>query len=216
GCHCDAAFAPARARAMISRIQGKLVRRDLNSIEVTTSGGVTYELLIPLTVFERLPREGQDVELRTYHVVREDAQELFGFMDAAERTLFAKLLSASGVGPRLALNMLSTMPPQSLVTAITMKDIPALKRIPGLGAKKAERLVLELADRLDDVVLAGVGEGAGAEKSPGATVEEAVHALVALGYTASDASVAVRKALDEQGRLMGIDLIKAALGKVVK
>lgn len=199
---------------MISRIQGKLVRRDLNSIEVTTSGGVTYELLIPLTVFERLPREGADVELRTYHVVREDAQELFGFMDAAERTLFAKLLSASGVGPRLALNMLSTMPPQSLVTAITMKDIPALKRIPGLGAKKAERLVLELADRLDDVVLAG--EGAGAEKPAGSTAEEAVHALVALGYTASDASVAVRKALDESGRLMGIDLIKAALGKVVK
>lgn len=197
---------------MISRIHGKLVRRDLNSIEVMTSSGVAYEMHIPLTVYERLPREGNDVELRTYHVVREDAQELFGFIDAAERTLFGRLLSASGVGPRLALNMLSTMPPQSLVTAITMKDIAALRRIPGLGAKKAERLVLELADRLDDVIIGGDL----APKPAGANAEEAVHALVALGYNPAEASTAVRKALDEQGRLMGIDLIKAALARVSK
>ena len=94
---------------MISRVRGTLVRRDLSSIEVATQGGVTYELLVPLTVFERLPREGGEVELRTYHVVREDSQELFGFIDASERVLFGKLLSASGVGPRLALNMLSTI-----------------------------------------------------------------------------------------------------------
>jgi Holliday junction DNA helicase RuvA len=200
---------------MISRIRGILVRRDLNTIEVMTTGGVGYELHIPLTVFEKLPREGAEVELRTYHVVREDSAELYGFLDGAERTLFGRLLSASGVGPRLALNMLSTMAPQHLVTAITMKDIAALKRIPGLGAKKAERLVLELADRLDDVVLAA-GAGAGARVSAGATADEAVHALVALGYNAAEASTAVRKALDESGKLMGIDLIKAALGKVTK
>lgn len=200
---------------MISRIRGTLVRRDLNSIEVLTASGVGYELQIPLSVFEKLPREGSEVELRTYQVVREDAHELYGFIDASERVLFSKLLTASGVGPRLALNMLSTMAPQHLVTAIAMKDIPALKRIPGLGAKKAERLVLELADRLDDVVLAA-GAGAGARASAGATADEAVHALVALGYNAAEASTAVRKALDESGKLMGIDLIKAALGKVAK
>jgi Holliday junction DNA helicase RuvA len=198
---------------MISRIHGKLVRRDLNSIEVMTSGGVAYEIHVPLTVFERLPRQGEDVELRTYHVVREDAQELFGFIDAAERTLFGRLLSASGVGPRLALNMMSTMQVHSLVTAITMKDIPTLRRIPGLGAKKAERLVLELADRLDDVILSG---DVAAAKPAGANADEAVHALVALGYNPAEASTAVRKALDEQGRLMGIDLIKAALARVTK
>ena len=197
---------------MISRVRGTLVRRDLNTIEVATAGGVTYELLVPLTVYERLPREGGEVELRTYHVVREDAQELFGFMDAAERTLFGRLLSASGVGPRLALNMLSTMPPDRLVAAITLKDIAALKRIPGLGAKKAERLVLELADRLDDVIMSGDV----APKPAGATADEAVHALVALGYNPAEASTAVRKALDEQGKLIGIDLIKAALTKVNK
>jgi holliday junction DNA helicase RuvA len=201
---------------MISRIRGILVRRDLSTIEVMTTGGVAYELHVPLTVFEKLPREGEPVELRTYHVVREDSQELFGFIEASERMLFGKLLSASGVGPRLALNMLSTMAPQHLVTAITMKDIAALKRIPGLGAKKAERLILELADRLDEVLLASEGAGAGARVSAGATAEEAVHALVALGYNAAEASTAVRKALDESGKLMGIELIKAALGKVTK
>lgn len=197
---------------MISRIQGRLVRRDLGSIEVMTSGGVAYEMLIPLSVFERLPREGSEVELRTYHVVREDSAELFGFLEHSERMLFSRLLGASGVGPRLALNMLSTMPPERLVTAITTKDIATLKRIPGLGAKKAERLVLELADRLDDIAVTTARSGGPA----GATSEEAVHALVALGYNASEASAAVRKALDEQGKLIGIDLIKAALARVTK
>jgi holliday junction DNA helicase RuvA len=197
---------------VISRVHGKLVRRDLGSIEVMTSGGVAYEMLIPLSVFERLPREGADVELRTYHVVREDSAELFGFLEHSERMLFGRLLGASGVGPRLALNMLSTMPPERLITAITTKDIATLKRIPGLGAKKAERLVLELADRLDDIAVSTARAGAPA----GATSEEAVHALVALGYNASEASAAVRKALDEQGKLIGIDLIKAALARVTK
>jgi holliday junction DNA helicase RuvA len=197
---------------MISRVHGRLVRRDLGSIEVMTSGGVAYEMLIPLSVFERLPREGADVEMRTYYVVREDSAELFGFLEHSERMLFGRLLGASGVGPRLALNMLSTMPPERLITAITTKDIATLKRIPGLGAKKAERLVLELADRLDDIAVSTVRAGAPA----GATSEEAVHALVALGYNAGEASAAVRKALDEQGKLIGIDLIKAALARVTK
>lgn len=197
---------------MISRIRGILVRRDLGSIEVLTAGGVAYEMHIPLSVYERLPREGNDVELRTYHVVREDSAELFGFIDNSERTLFGRLLSASGVGPRLALNMLSALTPDRLVTAITTKDIATLRRIPGLGAKKAERLVLELADRLDDVAVAA----AQGPRPVGATAEEAVGALIALGYNPAEATSAVRKALDEEGKLIGIDLIKAALAKVTK
>lgn len=196
---------------MISRIRGTLVRRDLNSIEVMTSGGVAYELFIPLTAFERLPREGQEIELRTHHVVREDAAELYGFLENSERTLFARLLTASGVGPRLALNMLSTLTPDRLVAAIAAKDVITLKRIPGLGAKKAERLILELADRLDDIAVA-----TGGPKPTGAGSEEAVGALVALGYNATEATAAVRKALDDEGRLIGIDLIKAALARVTK
>ena len=194
---------------MISRINGKLVRRDLGKVEVATTGGVTYEIDIPLSVYERLPREGAEVELRTYQVVREDALELFGFIEASERALFGRLLSATGVGPRLALNMLSTLSPQKLVAAIVSKDIATLRQIPGLGQKKAEKLTVELGDRLDDLQITTAGP-----KPAGRTSEEAVGALVALGYSMTDATAAVRKALDEHGKLSGIDLIKAALAEV--
>ena len=194
---------------MISRIRGTLLRRDLGVVEVMTSSGVAYEISIPLTVYERLPREGADIELRTWLVVREDGHELFGFLEAGERALFARLLSASGVGPRLALNMLSTLAPDRLVAAITSKDIATLRQIPGLGTKKAEKLSLELADRLDDLAVLTAGP-----KPQGRTAEEAVSALVALGYSPSEATGAVRKALDEHGKLIGIELIKAALAQV--
>jgi holliday junction DNA helicase RuvA len=193
---------------VISRIRGTLLRREIGVAEVMTSGGVAYELQIPLGVFERLPREGVEIELRTFQVVREDAIELYGFLDPAERIVFSRLLSASGVGPRLALNILSSMPPERIVRAIVDKDIAALRQIPGLGAKKAERLALELADRLDDVAVAAAGSGG----APG--LDEAVKALVALGYSSSDAAAAVRKVLDEQGRLAPVDLTKAALAGI--
>jgi Holliday junction DNA helicase RuvA len=191
---------------MISRLRGTLVRRDLGVVEVETRGGVTYQIEVPLAVYERLPREGTEIELRTYQVVREDALELYGFLEAGERALFGRLLSASGVGPKLALNMLSSLSPPKLIAAITSKDIATLRQIPGLGSKKAERLTVELADRLDDLAVA-----AASPRPEGRTAEEAVGALVALGYTASEATIAVRRALDEHGKLLGIDLIKAAL-----
>ncbi len=194
---------------MISRVRGTLVRRDLGIVEVQTQGGITYEIEIPLTVYERLPREDADIELLTYQVVREDSLTLFGFLHPSERALFGRLLSASGVGPRLALNMLSTLSPSKLVGAITSKDIPTLRQIPGLGTKKAEKLVVELADRLDDLAVATAGP-----RPEGRTSEEAVAALVALGYTATEATAAVRQALDEHGKLIGIALIKAALAQV--
>jgi Holliday junction DNA helicase RuvA len=194
---------------MISRVRGLLLRRELGLVEVMTAGGVGYELEIPLTVYERLPREGAEVELRTYQVVREDAVTLYGFLDDAERITFARLLTASGVGPRLALNILSSMPPARLVRAILEKDIASLRRIPGLGAKKAERLVLELTDRVSDLAIASSGE-----QPAGRAAEEAVSALVALGHTPADATAAVRRALDHNGELGGIELIKAALSGI--
>jgi Holliday junction DNA helicase RuvA len=196
---------------MISRITGTLVRRDLGVVEVATASGLTYEIQIPLTVYERLPGAGTQVELLTHLVVREDAHELFGFLTAGERALFGRLLTASGVGPRLALNMLSTLSPDRLITAITGKDIAALRQIPGLGSKKAEKLTVELADRLGDIALVAPGP-----RPEGRTAQEAVATLVALGYTATEATAAVRRALDEQGRLVGVELIKAALLQVGK
>jgi holliday junction DNA helicase RuvA len=197
---------------VISRIRGTLLRREPGTAEVMTAGGVAYELQIPLTVFERLPREGDDVELRAQQVVREDAIELYGFLDDAERVVFSRLLSASGVGPRLALNILSAMPPDRVVRAILEKDIATLRQIPGLGTKKAERLALELADRLDDIAVASSAGRGGAA----AGFEDAVRALVALGYSNGDAAAAVRRVLDEQGAMLPLDLIKAALTAVKK
>lgn len=194
---------------MISRIKGTLLRREMESIEVMTSGGVAYEIEIPLSVYERLPREGAEVELRTHYVVREDGVALYGFLEQRERTIFARLLTASGVGPRLALSMLSTLAPEKLVRAIAERDITSLRRVPGLGAKKAERLVLELADKLDDIAVAAAGP-----RPEGRAAEEAIGALIALGYSPAQATTAVRKALDENPALEGTELIKAALSRV--
>jgi holliday junction DNA helicase RuvA len=195
---------------MISRIRGTLLRRDIGVIEVLTAGGVGYELQIPLGVFERLPKEGSEVELRTYQVVREDAVELYAFIDHAERAVFSRLLSASGVGPRLALNILSSLPPERIVRAIVDKDIATLRRIPGLGVKKAERLALELADRLDDIAVAAAAVGGSA------AADEAVKALVALGYSNADAAAAVRKVIDERGTMEPLEMIRAALAGIRK
>jgi Holliday junction DNA helicase RuvA len=194
---------------MISRIHGVLLRRDIGVVEVMTPGGVAYELEIPLPVFERLPAENAKVEMLTYQVVREDSLTLYGFLDVSERSVFARLLTASGVGPKLALAIISNMPPERIVRAIVEKDIAALKRIPGLGAKKAERLVLELGDRLDDVAIAATGT-----KVKGPAAEQAVGALIALGYSQAEAAAAVRKTLDDHGALEGVELIRASLASL--
>jgi Holliday junction DNA helicase RuvA len=194
---------------MISRIRGVLVRRDLAAVEVMTAGGVAYEIEIPLSVFERLPAEGSELELRTYQVVREDSTTLYGFLDQGGRSIFARLLSASGVGPKLALAIVSAMPPERIVRAIIEKDIAALRQIPGLGTKKAERLVLELADRFVDVAIVATDTRGG-----GPAPAQAVGALVALGYSQAEAAAAVRKTLDEQGPLEGVELIRASLASL--
>jgi Holliday junction DNA helicase RuvA len=111
---------------MISRIRGTLLTREPERIEVMTEGGVGYELEIPLSVFEKLPRAGQTVELLTFQVVREDDLMLFGFLQPGERSLFGRLLAASGVGPRLALAMMSTLTPSALVRAITDRELATL------------------------------------------------------------------------------------------
>jgi len=177
-----------------------------------TAGGVAYEIEVPLPVYERLPREGEHVELRTYQVVREDAVALFGFLDARERLLFSRLITASGVGPRLALAMMSALAPERLVRAIADKDLATLRGVPGVGRKTAERLVVELADRLDDIAFAPAGA-----RPEGRAAEEAVSALVALGYSNADAVAAVRRVLDERGApTEGVALIKAALAQMGK
>jgi Holliday junction DNA helicase RuvA len=194
---------------VISRVRGELIVRDLERVEVMTSGGVGYEISIPTTVFERLPRLGEQVTLRTYHLVREDAVGLFGFLDETEKTVFTRLLTINGVGPRLALAMLSAMTAESVVRAVRERNATALTAVSGVGKKTAERVVLELTGKLDDIAFAA---GALGQRAPAA--EEALRALTALGVTQGDADRAVRAVVQEKGSLSAPELIREALARL--
>ncbi|MBA2683054.1 MAG: Holliday junction branch migration protein RuvA [Gemmatimonadaceae bacterium] len=197
---------------MIGRIAGKLVAKELDRVEIFTSGGVAYELSIPLGVYETLPRIGEQTELHTHLVVREDAFQLFGFATVNEKRVFQRLLTANGVGPSLALGLLSTLSADRLVRAIREKDIATLQGVPRVGKKKAERLVLDLSDKLDDVAGSTVASGPRAE---GASAEDAIRALVSLGYATIDAEKAVRSVIDTgPTKLTAPELIRAALAKI--
>jgi holliday junction DNA helicase RuvA len=196
---------------MIAHVRGKLVAKDLDRVEIMTAGGTGYELAVPLSVYETLPKVGEEAALHTHLVVREDGWQLFGFATVVEKRVFQRLLTASGIGPALALGMLSTLSSDRLVRAIREKDVATLQGVPRVGRKKAERLILDLADKLDDVQ-AAVG---GIARPDGAGADDAIRALVSLGYAAVDAEKAVRSALDESGRGMSApELIRRALSKV--
>ncbi|GMV05089.1 MAG: Holliday junction ATP-dependent DNA helicase RuvA [Gemmatimonadota bacterium] len=179
---------------MISRLKGILVTRDPDGVEIETSGGVVYEVEVPVTVLQRLPVPGSAVELRTVQVVTDSSVTLYGFIEEVERTLFQRLLTASGVGGKLALAMMSAYRADRLARALVEKDLAALQQVSGVGRKKAEKLVLELADKVADLAVSAPGLG-GAPVGAGA--QEAVKALVALGYSFADADHAVRQALED-------------------
>ena len=197
---------------MIVQLTGTLIARDLDRVEVMTQGGVAYELSIPLSAYEALPRVGEACTLHTYLVVKEDGWQLFGFSTTFERRVFQKLLGAKGVGPALALGMLSALSAERVVRAIREKDIATLQGVPRVGRKKAEQLILDLADKLGEMHTSSGDAGPRAE---GASAEDAIRALSSLGYTAADAEKAVRAALDAGGRgLSAAELIRVALSKV--
>ncbi len=192
---------------MISRIQGKLVRKDIDRAEISTPGGVTYELQIPASVFEALPAVGTEVELHAATVMREDSIEVFGFHDELDRRMFLRLKSATGIGPRLALMLLSAMNARQLVEAIRGRDLGRLQTVSGVGRKKAERIALELGDKLEDMAAVVIVEPAGA------LVESALSALIALGYARPEAEGSVRRVLkNRDGEELDVEgLVKQAL-----
>ena len=199
---------------MISQIAGTLVTKELDRVEVMTTGGVGYELVIPLGVYETLPKEGERVVLATHLIVKEDGWQLYGFRNAYERRVFQRVLGAKGVGPALAIGLLSTLTAERLVRAIVDKDVATLQSVPRVGRKKAEQLILDLADKMQEVgagpSIAGVGGRPG-----GGSADDAIRALVSLGYTAADAEKAVRAAIDGGAKGVGApELIRAALGKI--
>lgn len=197
---------------MISSVKGKLVSREIDRIEIMTAGGVAYELQIPLSVYESLPRAGEDVSLHTHLVVKEDGWHLFGFENVFERKLFQRLLSANGVGPALALGMMSALSANRLVRAIQEKDIPTLQGVPRVGRKKAERIILDLGEKLDDLAMS---DGHKSSRPGGAAADDAMRALVSLGYSLVEAEKAVRAALDGGAKPSEpAEVIRAALAKI--
>lgn len=196
---------------MIVHVAGRVLAKELDRVEILTKGGVGYELAIPLSVYEALPKLGEDAALHTHLVVREDGWQLFGFATAFERRVFVRVLAAKGVGPALALGMLSALSADRLARAIRERDIDLLQTVPRVGRKKAEQLVLDLADKFGDVQ----PDAAAGPRPEGASADDAVRALVSLGYTTADAERAVKGALDaSRGKLSATELIRAALAKI--
>ena len=179
---------------MISRLQGTLLSRDGDWVEIETKGGVVYEVEVPLSVIERLPSTGGAIELRTVQVVSETSIALYGFIDDQERSLFRRLLTASGVGAKVALAMMSTYSAGRLARALVEKDTVALQQVSGIGKKKAEKIALDLADKVADLAVLSTSSG---EVGVSSGVEDAVQALIALGYSFVDADKAVREVLQE-------------------
>lgn len=183
---------------MISLLRGKLVAASPTHV-IVDCNGVGYEAAIPLSSFDKLPAPGGDVRILTYLHVREDAHLLYGFMTEAERELFRLLLSVSGVGPKIALTLLGGMSAVALKGAIVSNDIKSLSRIKGVGAKTAERLCVELRDKIGAL---GAFEAAGAKHALTAEdqkLNDAVLAMVSLGYKQLEAQKAVHAAIAKLG-----------------
>lgn len=199
---------------MITFLQGKLVEALPTQVVVDVHG-VGYEVLIPLSSFDKLPQPGGDVKLLTQLIVREDAHILYGFASLAERDLFRMLINnVSGIGPKTALNILSGMNAVSFRGAVASGDVKSLSQISGVGKKTAERIVVELRDKIG---AAGAWEAASAKHSLSATdqkINDAVLALMALGFKQVEAHDTVRAAQAMLGPQAGLEeLVRASLKK---
>lgn len=184
---------------------------------IVECGGVGYELSISVATFTELPVEGAEVSLHVYTNVREDQIALFGFSDRQEKRLFERLIGVSGIGPKLAITVLSGISSERLVGAIRGNDLAMLTKIPGIGKKTAERVVLELKDKLDDlaaVLMTATGEPMAVKF--GAAGEDALSALVNLGYARPAAQKAVEVVVEKHPELAGDfeGLFRAAMGAV--
>ncbi|HVO09770.1 MAG TPA: Holliday junction branch migration protein RuvA [Vicinamibacteria bacterium] len=192
---------------MIAQLRGRLLRKQPHEAVVDV-GGVGYRVAIPLSTFYRLGEVGGEVTLLTHTHVREDALALFGFISAVEQALFERLIQVSGVGPRLAVSILSGIEAPELVSALQSGDLARLTRIPGVGKKTAERLVVELKDKVQGLL---AEEEMPAAASPASAQEDLVSALVHLGYSRAEAERGVERALREGGEGRFEDLLRRSL-----
>lgn len=198
---------------MIGRIRGVLIEKSAPDIQVEVNG-IAYELQLPMTSLFKLPPLGGEVTLHTHFVVREDAQQLFAFFERKDKSLFRALIKVNGVGPKMALGILSSVEADELVALVLNNDVSALMAMPGIGKKTAERLIIELRDRLKDLGAAhGADQSSGsAAQSAKAAAIEAETALVSLGYKPPQAARAIAAAQKAQPEAASSEeLIRLAL-----
>jgi holliday junction DNA helicase RuvA len=198
---------------MIAHLRGRLFSKTPNQA-VIECAGVGYDVTISVATFTSLPAEGGETSLHIYTNVREDQIALFGFSDMQEKRLFERLIAVSGIGPKLAITVLSGIASDRLVTAIRASDHATLTRIPGIGKKTAERVVVELKDKLDDLAVAPVAAADRVHFGPAG--DDALSALVNLGYARAMAQKAVESMVEKHPELAGDfeGLFRAAMGAI--
>lgn len=193
---------------MIGQLRGTLIEKQPPALVIDVQG-VGYEVDVPMSTFYRLPETGQSVLLYTHLIVREDAHHLYGFDSREEQQLFRILLKVNGVGPRLALTILSRMNPNDFVRCVANNDTDSLLSLPGIGTKTAGRLMIELRDRLSHWQSADVPQGAATDDSRKTILQDAISALIALGYKSQDATRVITR-LDD-GQIAREEMIRRAL-----
>jgi len=192
---------------MIGKLTGTLLEKNPPQVLVDCHG-VGYEVQVPMSTFYNLPGLGEKISLLTHFIVREDAQLLYGFATPPERQTFRELIKVSGVGPRMALSLLSGMGIDDLVQAIALQEVGRLVKVPGIGKKTAERLLLELKGKLGDAV---VGTAGAQVKSDAQS--DILQALLALGYSDKEAAISLKALPADVGVSDGIKLALKALAK---
>lgn len=205
-------------KVLFSYIKGKLTE-VWGEKAVVESGGIGWNIHVPLSVLDRLPKIGQEVKIYTSFQVREDAMTLYGFFSRQDQTMFEQLLSVNGIGPKAALGILSVLTPDALRLAIVAEDVKAITKAPGIGPKTAKRLILDLKDRIDakEQLIAAFGapiEGQTESQCINGMSQEAAEALVALGYSTSEAARAVAKVEMQEGMTVE-DILKASLKHLI-
>ena len=192
---------------MIGKLTGTLLEKNPPEVLVDC-GGVGYEVQVPMSTFYNLPSVGEKLSLLTHFIVREDAQLLYGFATAQERQTFRALIKISGVGPRMALSLLSGLSIEELAQAVAMQEVGRLIKVPGIGKKTAERLLLELKGKLGDAVVSGV-----AAQVANDAQADILQALLALGYSDKEASACLKLLPADVGVSDGIKLALKGLSK---
>jgi Holliday junction DNA helicase RuvA len=200
---------------MIAFLTGRLALKTPTHVTLDVQG-VGYEVLIPLSTYYALPGLGEATALHIHTHLREDAIQLFGFLTPPEKDSFLLLTSVSGIGPKLGLSVLSSLPVGDLVSAIQSGDIDKLSTVPGIGKKSAARMALELKDKVAKIATPGAAVGISDKSAPDGPYEDALSALVNLGYRPQDAKDALKRVSTIQGSLVLKDLIREGLKELAR